>query len=168
MTPRQPLRSPSAEPEPTGIGGEAFLPNRLVMAAVEVDAPVIEVGVQDRVLGVPEDPRELGRWSDGARPFDGTGSIVLTGHVDYRGIPGALKPLVDLAPGDEAFLFGAGGQEVRYVTESVNVYLKQALPFEEIFVFDIAERLVLITCGGEFDRATGHYESNIVAYLPRA
>lgn len=154
-------------PAPTAVGGEAFLPTRLLLDTIGVDAPVIEVGVADRVLGVPDDPRQLGRWSDGARPNDRAGSIVLTGHVDYQGLPGALRPLADLQPGDEAVLTGDGGQQSRYVTDRVDVFSKTALPYQEIFQYDVAERLVLITCGGRFDLATGHYDSNVVAYLRR-
>jgi len=164
-----PAPQPSEPPPttPTAVGGEAFLPTRLTLDAIDVDAPVIEVGVEDRVLGVPDDPAELGRWSDGARPDDRTGSIVLTGHVDYQGLPGALRPLDTLQPGEEAVLTGAGGQQARYVTERVDVFRKTALPYEDIFLYDVPERLVLITCGGTFDRSTGHYDSNVVAYLRR-
>ncbi len=138
---------------------------QLVVAAVDIDAPIIEVGVTDsRVLEIPEDPAVVGRWGDGARPGDGTGSIVLAGHVDYNGRPGALRALASLEPGDQAVLAGSDGDKI-YIAERVDVYQKQALPYEAIFQYDVSERLVIVTCGGRFDRAAGHYESNVVAYL---
>ena len=33
-----------------------------------------------------------------------------------------------------------------------------------MFARDGAERLVLITCGGEFDSRAGSYEDNVIAY----
>lgn len=141
----------------------------LSLPSLGIDAPVIESGVtQDLVLQVPSDPSVLGRWSDGARPGDGTGSVVLAGHVSYRGELGVLHTLQKLEPGDEAVLTTTGGEQVRYVADQVDVYKKSGLPYQQIFQFDIPERLVLITCGGKFDRSTGHYDSNVVAYLKRA
>jgi len=157
----QPVAPGAAPPVRVSSAFELSLPS------LDIDAPVIEAGVTaSRVLQIPEDPAVLGRWSDGARPGDGTGTIVLAGHVDYNGRPGALKTLLSLAVGDEAILASSDG-EARYVTERVDTYAKQVLPYEQIFLYDVPERLVLITCGGRFDRASGHYESNVVAYLRR-
>lgn len=141
---------------------------RLVLPDLDADAEVVEVGVSDdRVLEVPPDAGVVGRWSDGAAPGDGVGSIVLVNHVDYRGVPGVFKRLAEIESGAEAVLVGADGQEARYVLESLETYRKATLPFEEIFLFDVPERLVLITCGGEIDPATGRYDSNVVAYFRR-
>jgi hypothetical protein len=140
----------------------------LELPTLGTTAPVIEVGVTDElVLQVPADPAVLGRWSDGARVGDGSGTIALVGHVSYRGELGVLHQLPNLRPGDEAIVTTPDGS-VRYVAERVDVYNKQALPYQDIFRFDVPERLVLITCGGEFDRSTGHYDSNVVAYLTPA
>jgi sortase (surface protein transpeptidase) len=171
--------SPSAAPVPAVTAATESVtsvpePEQVVDSSMSVElpslgvtAPVIEVGVtEQRVLQVPSDPSVLGRWSDGARPDDGTGSIVLAGHVSYRGELGVLHTLPDLQPGDEAVVMTADGP-ARYRADRVDVYRKAALPYQDIFQFDVPERLVLITCGGEFDRSTGHYDSNVVAYLTR-
>ena len=50
-----------------------------------------------------------------------------------------------------------------YVVQAVRSYPKAALPVE-VFDRSGAPRLVLITCGGSFDRRTRHYADNIVAY----
>jgi hypothetical protein len=91
--------------------------------------------------------------------------VVLVSHVDYRGVPGVLKRLADLSPGSEAVLVGPDGRQATYVLERVDTYRKAVLPFQDIFRFDVPERLVLITCGGEIDPATGRYDSNVVAYF---
>lgn len=156
--------SVTSVPEPEQVVDSAM---SLELPSLGTTAPVIEVGVTaERVLQVPGDPSVLGRWSDGARPGDGTGSVVLAGHVSYRGELGVLHALPNLRPGDEAVVQTPDGP-ARYRAERIDVYRKQTLPFQDIFRFDVPERLVLITCGGEFDRSTGHYDSNVVAYLTR-
>ena len=34
----------------------------------------------------------------------------------------------------------------------------------DLFRQDVRARLLLVTCGGEFDRRTGHYERNVVVF----
>jgi hypothetical protein len=156
----------AASPPPAAVAPDPFDVRRLSLPALDAEAEVVEVGVsEDRVLEVPPDARLVGRWSDGARPGDGTGSIVLVSHVDYRGVPGVLKRLGESRPGSEAVLIGPDGRERRYALERVDTYRKATLPYQDIFRFDVPERLVLITCGGEIDAATGRYDSNVVAYF---
>lgn len=45
----------------------------------------------------------------------------------------------------------------------VEILPKSALPVEDLFSRAGTDRLVLITCGGEFDRTTGRYADNVVA-----
>ena len=41
-------------------------------------------------------------------------------------------------------------------------YRKSRIPLDRYFARDGALRLTLITCGGPFDAATGHYRDNVV------
>jgi hypothetical protein len=43
-------------------------------------------------------------------------------------------------------------------------YDKSALPVAAVFGQQVTARLVIVSCGGPFDAATGHYLDNIVAY----
>jgi len=47
---------------------------------------------------------------------------------------------------------------------SVQTYLKDRFPTEDVYGPVPDAELRLITCGGAFDAATGHYLSNIVVY----
>ena len=153
-----PLGPPHEMPDP------AAPPVRLVAAAIGVDAPVIPVGVDpDRALAVPADPSVVGWWQEGARPGSVVGSVVLAGHVDTRAEgPGALFRLASLRPRDEVAV-GTSVGTVDYVVEAVRHYPKAALP-AEAFAATGRPRLVLITCGGDFDRRTSHYTDNVVVY----
>jgi Sortase domain len=143
-----------------------FVPDRVVVDALGVDSPLLTTLVDaDGALVPPADPDLLGWWR-GVRPGSGAGSVVVAGHVDSERFgPGPLARLVDLVPGDRAVLTGPDGVRMEYVVRGVETFVKEQLPAAELFTADGAERLVLVTCGGTFDRASGSWDSNIVAVL---
>ncbi|WP_214369556.1 class F sortase [Pseudonocardia sp. H11422] len=151
-------------PRPAAAAAAPAVPARLLLPDLGVNAPVESVGVgADGQLGVPVDPAVVGWWPDGAAPGSGRGTVVIDGHVNTRaGGPGALSRLHVLRPGAGATVLTDAGA-VRYVVQVVRSYPKETLPAE---VFDSAgpPRLVLITCGGAFDRHTRQYADNVVAY----
>jgi Sortase domain len=143
-------------------------PARLRVPRLGVDAPVLPVSVGvDGLLGVPEDPRQLGWWSGSSRPGMPSGSIVIDGHVDSATLGlGAL--FREARPGDEVVLTNAAGGSARYTVAARRSYAKTSLPVAEVFAQDVSARLVLLTCGGRFDQATRHYLDNVVVYaVPR-
>ena len=102
------------------------------------------------------------------------GSAVIAAHVDgltptgEKGQPGLFAKLSTLVPGDEVFVEQEGGTQLRFVVESVEAFAKAELPSERIYRADDAVRLNLVTCGGAFDEASGHYVDNIVAFAKLA
>jgi hypothetical protein len=50
------------------------------------------------------------------------------------------------------------------VVERVEHVPKEALPTERIWNHTREPVLRLITCGGSFDRSTGHYRDNVIVY----
>ena len=58
----------------------------------------------------------------------------------------------------------ANGETVHFTVTSVQEYPKAHFPASEVYGPEPYQALRLITCGGAFDEATGHYLSNIVAY----
>jgi len=144
---------------PTVIGA----PRRLQLAAAGVDAAVVPVGVgPGRQLAVPGDVRLLGWWSSGPLPGSPAGTVVIDGHVDDRGGPGALFRLARTPVGAALVLQTPAGV-LRYVVQARRLYGKDQLP-GDLFTAAGRPRLVLITCGGPFDRASGHYQDNVVLY----
>ena len=139
---------------------------RLRIETLGVEAPVVEVRVRpDGELEVPPDPSTVGWWAEGARPGAGRGSVVVDGHVDTaRQGPGAFFRLGSMAVGDPVELTASDGSTHRYRVTATARYPKAELPAEEVFAQDGAERLVLITCGGDFDEASRHYADNVVVF----
>lgn len=143
----------------------ASIPVRLRISALGIDAPVVPTAIDLRhgVLGVPTDIERLAWWRDGAAPGARSGTVLVAGHVDSaRQGRGALFPLPSARPGELVALTGAGGRTFTYRIAAVRRYPKALLP-ESVFDRTGRARLVIVTCGGPFDAATGHYLDNIVA-----
>lgn len=140
------------------------MPTSVRASAVDLEAPVVPISA-DRTgaLQVPEDGSVVGWWSAGPRPGQPTGTVVLTGHVaTWDAGAGALSRIRGLRPGDEVEV-GAGRTDRRYRVEGLRSYPKTALP-PEVFASYGRPRLVLVTCGGEFDERTRSYADNVVVF----
>jgi hypothetical protein len=146
----------------SGVG--ALTPTRVRLRSLHIDAPVASVGIDlaGGVLGVPLQIARTGWWRDGSQPTDRSGAVLVAGHVDRAGVgPGAFFRLRQAKPGDRVELVTQSGRTVVYQVTSVKQYPKAALP-TVVWSRKGRPRLVLVTCGGPFNRETGHYRDNIV------
>ena len=137
---------------------------RIRVDAIGVDARVIplDVGV-DRRLQVPEESSVAGWWQGGAEPGE-PGPTVVVGHVDsYQG-PAVFYRLRDLGVGDEVVVTVADGDSVSYRVTGTQEVPKDDFPTEAVYGHTPGPTLRLITCGGPFDRTTGHYRHNIIVF----
>jgi sortase (surface protein transpeptidase) len=134
------------------------------VAALGIDAPVAAYGIDVRggVLDAPTDVRRTGWWRDGAAPGAGAGAALIAGHVDSaRQGPGAFFRLRQARPGTIVRVRTQGGRTFAYRVTSVRTMPKGQLP-ASIYSLRGRHRLVLVTCGGPFSTAAGHYRDNIV------
>jgi hypothetical protein len=161
--------SPAATPSASSAAGsgalvdESFSPGRLVLPALGVDAAVVPVGVEPGgALTIPDNAQVIGWWSGGAAPGSPVGTVLMAGHVDSAQTgPGALARLSQAPVGAQLTVRGPGS-EMTYVVRARRRYLKQDLPWRTPFAQGELPRLVLITCGGDFDSRTRHYTDNVV------
>ena len=145
------------------------MPSMLRVPAIDVDHPLIPVGLNpDGSMEIPHDVHEIGWYEpQGVLPGD-DGTAVLAGHVDSRSQgPGAFYDLRHLEIGDE-ILISDSDSDQRWEVVARRTYDKNEIPIEEIFVDHGDPRLVLVTCGGEFDRTRRSYTDNIVVYAEPA
>ncbi|PRY29868.1 class F sortase [Pseudosporangium ferrugineum] len=148
-----------APPAGTGVDG----PTGLRIPALGLTATVDPVGVSaDGEFDVPPSVDRVGWYEFGPGLSARAGSIVIAGHVDSADQGrGAFFRLGALTAGDAVTLTGAsGGREFEVVARER--YTKTAIPLAKYFARDGRPRLTLITCGGPFDRRTGHYRDNVV------
>ncbi|HKP19646.1 MAG TPA: sortase [Gaiellaceae bacterium] len=142
----------------------ASRPVRVRIAAVGVDAAVVPAAIDVRqgVLAIRPDIHRAGWWQDGQVPGAASGAVLVAGHVDSREAgEGAFFALRKAHRGDEVQLETANGRTFAYRVVSLRAYRKNALP-TSIYSRTGEPRLVLVTCGGPFDRASGHYRDNVV------
>ena len=156
------LAGEAPAPAPVRAGTQ---PVELVLPARDLRAPVVAVTTgPEGALVLPEPPSTVGWWSPSALPGGAVGTTVLAGHVDsLAGGLGALAVLRHVAEGEEIVLLGADGRSVGYRVSTRRQYAKAELP-PEVFAAGGPPRLVLITCGGAFDRRTRHYSDNVVVF----
>ncbi len=94
-------------------------------------------------------------------PGQGEGTVVLAGHMDGLRRSGAMSAVLDVAAGDVVTVRDHLGTAHEYRAVSRATVPRDALD-AGLFATDGPHRLVLITCGGEFDRAPGQYAENLV------
>ncbi|HEY6709265.1 MAG TPA: sortase [Actinomycetota bacterium] len=89
---------------------------------------------------------------------------MIVGHVDSRSGPAVFFRLGELQRGDRIVVGQVGGVARSFVVKRVERSAKEALPVERIWNRTRQPVLRLITCGGSFDRSSGHYRDNVVVY----
>lgn len=138
---------------------------------VELTIPAISLAVSLSTLGlnadgtvqVPTDIQQPGWYRLGPSPGQ-IGSAVILGHVDsYQG-PAVFFQLRSLVAGDVVDVSLADGVTAEFKVTSAAMYLKANFPDQEVYGSAGDSALQLVTCGGAFDTATGHYLSNTVVY----
>lgn len=142
----------------------AQVPVRLRIPGLAVDAPVGPVGqAADDTVEVPTRWEDVGWYDGGARPGE-DGPSVLLGHVDSKAGPAVFARLPQAAPGTLVEVVGAAGEVTRWRVERVERHPKTRFPTEAVYLPALRPELRLVTCGGAFDRTTGHYVDNVVVH----
>ncbi|MFJ9506697.1 class F sortase [Streptomyces anulatus] len=139
-------------------------PVRIRIPAIGIDQPLIGLRVQqDGRLGVPDEPENIGWWSDGPRP-GGPGATVVVGHVDSATGPGAFHGLSTLDPGDEVTMVQDDRSTTTFTVKALRQYGKDAFPDNQVYATSGPPALHLITCSGTYDRSRREYRDNLVVY----
>jgi hypothetical protein len=159
------LPSPPRMPGPVDRPPEAAAPPvRIDMPSIHVSTTLVGLHVQDDgTLEVPSDPAAAGWWSDGTAPGD-PGPAVVIGHVDSLTGPAAFYRLSELRPGDKILIGRADRTSVGFVVDATRQYPKNAVPRDLVYGATPTPTLRLLTCGGAFNRAAGHYTDNLVVF----
>lgn len=158
-----PTTSPSSAAPSTG-PKPSDRPVRVKVPKLAIDAPVILLGLdQDQALEVPGNATDTGWWSGGSVP--GTaGPAVLAGHVNYKGQAGVFQEIGGMKPGDRVEVTLDDGTATEFVVDRVEQHPKDAFPTDAVYGPTPGSELRLITCGGDFNQSSGHYDDNIVVF----
>ncbi|GAA3966311.1 hypothetical protein GCM10023085_55930 [Actinomadura viridis] len=173
-TPPQPSVSELAESGPAARSADprgvralpASVPRRVLIPEIKVSAPVVPLGLQENgEIAVPPLSRvhEAGWYRNGPTPGE-KGPAVIVGHVDSRKGPGVFFKLGALRPGGRIQIVRGDGVTATFRVQRVQRVDKDSFPTKRVYGRVDEPALRLITCGGTFDRARGHYTDNIIVY----
>jgi LPXTG-site transpeptidase (sortase) family protein len=142
------------------------VPVGIRIPGIGVDAPVMEVGTNaDGTVQVPPlDVHNLTGWYRYGPAPGQRGPAVILGHVDSLTGISVFYYLKDLHAGDKVYVRLADGKVATFAVDGVQKVDKDAFPTASIYGKAGYPSLRLITCGGPFDKATGHYVDNIIVY----
>ncbi|MEX2621915.1 MAG: class F sortase [Egibacteraceae bacterium] len=165
------------EPAPQEPAPRERTPPELALARFEpvtIDVPSIgvrsvlqQVGLTaEHTMEVPTGPDyNDAAWYEHSSTPGSPGPAVIVGHVDSAiAGPSVFFDLGNLRPGDAVMVTRADGVVAVFRVDEVARYPKEDFPTELVYGDTDRALLRLITCGGVFDRATGHYRDNLVVF----
>lgn len=155
--------SPTAEDAPEAVGDDVR-PVRVRIPEIDVDADVIDLGLNvDGTLEVPTDFAQTG-WYTGRSVPGAVGPSVVVGHVDSFSGPAVFYQLSDLEAGDTIEIHRSDGVVARFRVTRTKMVDKDEFPTVEVYGPTEAPTLRLITCGGDFDQSARSYEGNFLVF----
>lgn len=165
------IRTTELRPSPVGARPapvEASAPLRVELPSVGIHAALVELGLgADGAVEPPADFDTAGWYTGSVQPGQ-AGPAVVAGHVDSTSGPAAFYRLGEVAVGDEVIVHRDDGSAITFRVTGIEQYAKERVPTEAVYGPVPGPALRLITCGGAFDRSSGHYRDNIVVFASLA
>ncbi len=166
-----PIPAPHAAGTPPPVRAAAAparvaLPAHISIPSIGVSAPVTRVGLTAAgALQVPPlADRNLAAWYDGGPAPGQPGPAVIVGHVDNWLGPSVFYRLHDLRAGARIEISRRGASQLTFTVTRLWQVSKQSFPTRSVYGPAAGADLRLITCGGAFDTATGHYLANLIVF----
>ena len=169
----QPSRSAAGATGAAGRGPSLArsLPVSVRIPAIGVDSHLLHLGLNpDGTVKVPSivTSADKAAWYKYSATPGQVGASVIEGHVDSIQGPAVFFRLGALHPGNTIEVTLADGVTAVFRVTGVREYSKSRFPARAIYGATDFAALRLITCGGSFDYATGHYLNSTVVYASLA
>ncbi|GAA3135457.1 class F sortase [Streptosporangium carneum] len=152
-------------PEPLKSKG-VVRPNKLAIPKIGLMAPLMALGVDaKKEIQTPplSRPNQAGWYKHGPIPGAQGPSVVL-GHVNTRRGAAVFSRLKEIRRGDKIKVSRSDGTIAEFTVDGVEQVSKKAFPSKRVYGNTGEATLRLITCGGVYNRQTGHYTDNIIVY----
>ena len=143
-------------------------PLALDIPAIDVHSDLQTVG--QTATGALETPApgplyDTAAWYRHSPTPGSLGPAVLLGHVDSAANgPSVFFRLGELRPGDRVIVARADGSSAIFQVDEVHSYPKDDFPTDVVYSDIDHAGLRILTCGGAFDDASGHYLDNVVVF----
>jgi hypothetical protein len=165
-----PAASAAGKIGPGGAKGPSLrhsLPVSVTIPTIGVQSRLLHLGRnQDGTMEVPNLITSAGQaaWYKYSATPGQIGTSVIEGHVDSHQGPAVFYRLGALKPGNRINVTLADGITAVFRVTGVREYAKDEYPANAIYATSNYAALRLITCGGGFDTATGHYLGSVVVF----
>jgi hypothetical protein len=165
-----PAASAAGKIGPGGAHGPVLhqsVPVSVAIPAIGVQSQLLHLGRnKDGTMQVPDlitSANEAAWYKYSVAPGQ-IGTAVIEGHVDsYQG-PAVFFRLGAVRPGNHINVTLADGITAVFRVTGVREYPKAEYPANTIYAPADYAALRVITCGGDFDTATGHYLGSVVVF----
>jgi Sortase domain len=142
-------------------------PVSVAIPAIGVRSPLLRLGLNpDGTIQVPDvaTSADEAAWYKYSVTPGQIGAAVIEGHVDSQVGPAVFFRLGALHPGDRIDVALADAMTAVFRVTGVREYTKDNFPTKMIYGTTNYASLRVVTCGGTFDYATGHYLSSVVVF----
>ena len=146
----------------TGLVLPESAPVAVSIPRIGVRSTLVDLGLDDGVMEVPEDPAKAGWFTRGPTP-GALGPAVITGHVTWNG-PAVFHRLGTLRRGDQVTVTREDGKTAVFTVSGVDRFSKSRFPTRAVYGAIDHAGLRLITCGGTYDAARHKYLDNVVVF----
>ncbi|MDO9591351.1 MAG: class F sortase [Microcella sp.] len=144
------------------------VPLSISVAGIVTNMPVEPQGLDAQgQMALPKSPFVAGWYRFASAPGSGAGSTVIASHVDALGEGlGPFAQLRSVPVGTEVSILDSAGVTHTYRIIEIEKIDKDVVPWNDYFSNAGTPRLVLVTCGGEYDpgyaQGIGRYEDNYI------
>ncbi|MEO3856737.1 class F sortase [Acrocarpospora sp. B8E8] len=166
LTQADPTAPPPAPPLPAAEPLLPSSPKRLIIAKLGINAPIKSVGVDKRgAIETPpiSNPNLVG-WYRGGPTAGEAGPAIMLGHKDTQTRSAVFSRLHELRYGDTIEVIRGDGTIAIFTVGGVEQANKETFPTNRVYGNADDAELRLITCGGTYNRSTGHYVDNVIVY----
>ncbi|GAA3422934.1 class F sortase [Streptosporangium sandarakinum] len=161
--PTAPPPTPALPPAPPM---QPSTPVRVVIPKLGVNAPIRSVGLDRQgAIEVPPigKPNLVGWYRSGPTAGE-AGPAIMLGHKDTRSGSAVFSRLDEIRNGDLIEVHRKDGVIAMFTVGGLEQAEKSVFPTQRVYGRSRDAQLHLITCGGTYDRNTGHYTDNVIVY----
>lgn len=139
-------------------------PVRIKIPEIGVSSSLVDLGLDSEgVMETPE-PVDKAGWFTPSPPPGIPGATVIAGHVTWDQEPMVFFKLGDLEKGDRVEVMRKDGIKTVFEVTRIGSFPKDSFPTDAVYSQPDNSQLRLITCGGDYDKASNRYLSNVIVW----
>lgn len=145
-------------------------PVELSIPSLNIKANIIPVGqtASGAIAMPPLAATKTVGWYEYSPTPGELGPAVIVGHVDNYETTSIFWRLHEIKPDAQILVRRADGRTAKFTVDKLSEVSQQNFPTQAVYGNIDHAGLRLITCGGNYDGATGHYSENTVVYASLA